>query len=449
MTRWLGRLLVLVLAVSCVPSVPADGLLDVHQYESEGDVLVRSWGPSAEGHFQLTFSRRAGGIASWYDLDRDPSHSLNLAGRGDLPPVALLMHTLAPAVRRARQPEPSRGAGRRPSKVLYSAPAEKITVLESNVVRVRVHLEGVYSGVEVAVGFRGGSADEGSVRRRRERDPSNQFTTTYTVYPTGQLYVCHRIVRRATVLRVAGCQWVLATAPSTQFQVAGSPGGAEPRTLSDFVLHTSSGPQYHADVLLVPARANLPVSRWGERFLVGRDEMGAVRSALEMLPADAVIGAETHPWCCLLQIEPDWMDRADLAAIAAEAYQKPPLLRVRPGGGEVRRGDVGDDNLDGFSERQGCYTLRAARTGSRFSLDLSGSLLVTPVFHFSNWHGPSPRTLRVNGEEWRRGQQFEAVLLDQSTLLVQFYRNLKGRRVDVEVSTGRGLADPSTGAGAP
>ncbi|MCK4300156.1 MAG: hypothetical protein KAX80_11515, partial [Planctomycetes bacterium] len=203
MTRWLGRLLVLVLAARCVPSVPADGLLDVHQYESEGDVLVRSWGPSAEGHFQLTFSRRAGGIASWYDLDRDPSHSLNLAGRGGLPPVALLMHTLAPAVRRARQPERSRGAGSRPSKVLYSAPAEKITVLESNVVRVRVRLEGVYSGVEVAEGFRGGSADEGPLGRRGERDPSNRFTTTYTVYPTGQLYVCHRIVRRATVLRVA------------------------------------------------------------------------------------------------------------------------------------------------------------------------------------------------------------------------------------------------------
>ena len=443
MRRWSNRLLVLVLAVSGGPLVLAEGLLDVHQYESEGDVLVRSWGPSAEGHFQLTFSRRAGGISSWYDLDRDPSHTLNLAGRGDLPPVALLMHTLAPVARQARSPEPGRGALRRSPKLLYSAPAEKITMVESNAVRVQVCLEGVYGEAEAAEEFGGRSADEGPVRPGGERDPANRFTTTYTVYPTGQLYVCHRIVRRATVLRVGGCQWVLATAPSTQFQVAGSPGAPEPRTLSDFVLHTSSGPQYYADVLLVPTRPGLPISRWGERFLVGHDEMGAVRSAFEMLPADATIGVETHPWCCLLQIEPDWMDRAELAVIAAEAYQRPPLLRVQPGEGEVCRGDVGDDNLDGFSERQGCYTLRAARTGCRFSLDLSNSLLVTPVFHFSDWHGPSPRTLRVEGQEWHRGREFEAVLLDQSTLLVQFYRNLKGRRVEVEMSTGYDPAHPS------
>ncbi len=434
MVRWLGRSLLLVLVGSAVPVALAEGLLEVHQLQSEGDVVMRSFGPGSGGHFELTFSRRAGGIASWYDLDRDPGRSHNLAGRGDLPYVALFMHTLLPV--------DSRG-----TSLLYSAPADTITVSENNQVRVRVLLEGVYSQLQVAERFPGAVGSGDPRVGDKGRDPDTRFATTYTVYPTGQLYVRHRILRRGTMLRVAESCWALATEPTSQFQVMGSPVEREPRIWSDFVLHTSSGAHCRADALLVPARSHLPISRWGERFMVGAEEVGATRTALRTPPAGSLIGEGVAPWCFLLQIEPDWMDQAGLAVIAAEAYQKPPVLHVEPGDGQLCRGDVGDDNLDGFSESEGCYTLRATPSGCRFSVDLSGALLATPVCRFSNGQGGPPETRRGNGQQWARGHRFQAVLLDQSTLLVQLYRSLTGDRVDVEVAT-RGAAARSGRGGA-
>jgi len=429
MVRWLGRLLLLVLVGPGVPWAQAEGFLEVHQFQSGGDVVVRSLGPGSDGKFELTFSRRAGGISSWYDLDRDPGRSHNLAGHGDLPRVALFMHSLLPVT--------SRG-----TKLLYSAPADTITVLENNQVRVRLLLVGVYSQLQVAERLPGSVGSRDPRAGDKGRDPDTRFATTYTVYPTGQLYVHHRILHRGTMLRVAESCWALATEPTSQFQVLGSPVEREPRTWSDFVLHTSSGLECRADALLVPVRPHLPVSRWGERFMVGAEQMGATRTAFRTPPAGSSIGEGAPPWCFLLQIEPDWMDQAGLAAIVAEAYQKPPVLRVEPGDGQLSRGDVGDDNLDGFSESEGCYTLRATPSGCRFSVDLSDTLLATPVFRFSNWQGGPPATLRVNGQQWSRGRRFQAVLLDQSTLLVQLYRNLTGDRVEVEVAT-KGAASRS------
>jgi len=402
----------------------AKGLLRVEPSGVEGDLTVLSLGPVEAGQFELVFTRRAGGISAWYDLDRDPRREHNLTGHGGLPNVALLSHALVLA-------------GRRPSEVLYSAPAEKITVLEDNRVRVRIRLVGFYNGLRRAEPFRPGAPGSRlpSAPSRRPRIP---FEVTYTIYPTGQLYVSQRVATRATTLRVVDSKWVLSVAPTSQFRVKGTPGSGEPPSRSDFVLHSAAGPVLFADALLVPWRGGRPVGRWGERFMVGAEGKGATRSTLQMHPAGALLGPEARPECCLLQIEPDWLDSADLAQVLAEAYQRPPAPVMRPDAGELLRGVEGDENLDGFSEAQGCYLMRATRAGCGFSLDLSQLLLMRPAFRVSGWQGSAPASILVNGKRWRRGEDFEAVLLDETTLLVQLYRNLTGGRVEVELRTGAG-----------
>ena len=418
--RWLAGAVLAVAAASGV--VSAAGLLRVGPAGSGADVVVRSGGPGEEGRFELTFTQRAGGISSWYDLDRDPQREHNLAGRGGLPNVALLTHTLIPV-------------GARASEVLYGAPATKITVLEDNPVRVRIRLEGSYRELRQARNFQpgGGQGQQPFPRRGGPRIP---FQTTYTIYPTGQIYLSHRILSPAATLRLAQSQWVLSVAPTSQFRVVGSAGAGRPPARTDFVLHSSAGPVFFADVLLVPWRGGRPVGRWGERFMVGAEGRGATRSALQAHPPGAQLGPQAPAQRYLLQIEPDWMDGAGLAQIVAEAYQRPPTPVMAPGGGELLRGEQGDDNLDGFSEAQGCYLVRGTRAGSRFSLELSESLLMRPVFRISGWQASPPASILVNKRRWSRGQDFQAVLLDESTLLVQLYRNLTGGRVELEFLTG-------------
>jgi len=436
--RRLG-VVVLLLVVGASPVLLAGGFLQVEPVP--GGMVVRSTGPEPQSSFELTFSERAGGISAWYDLDRDPGRTHNLAGHGDLPSVALLTHGLTLVGSQWRE-------------VLYSAPAQSLTVPEDDVVRVQLRLEGSYSPLSVAQEYR----REGEGPRPRAGVPSRssplRFVTTYTLYPVGQLYVRHSLLSAATTVRVAASEWLLATAPTSDFQTLGSAagarqpdGGEERPAASNFLLHRSSGPVDFADVLLIPSRPRLPVTRWGERFSLGEQGQGATRSAFEANPPGTILGAEPSVWCFSVHIEPDWVDRAELASAVVEAYQRPPALTVEPGWGEVVHSDPGDLNLDGFSEGEGCYMLRAVPAGCRLTVNLSDALLTAPVFRFAGWRGSAPRTITVNGKPWSREQDFQAVLLDESTLLVQLYHELPGGQVTLEVTTG--LARPPAPASLP
>jgi hypothetical protein len=429
--RRLGAV-VLLLVAGASPVLLARGFLQVEPVA--GGMVVRSTGPDRQRCFELTFSERAGGISAWYDLDRDPGRTHNLAGHGDLPSVALLTHALTLV-------------GSRWKEVLYSAPAQTLTVPEDDVVRVQVRLEGSYSPLSVAQEHRG----EGEGARPPAGVPSRsspiRFVTTYTVYPVGQLYVRHSLVSPATTVKVAASEWLLGTAPSSDFRALGSSTGGAGSAASDFLLQTSNGPVYFGDVLLIPQRRRVPVTRWSERFSLGAEGQGATRSAFEANPPGTVLGMEPSVWCFSVQVEPDWVDRPELVSAVAEAYHRPPTLSVEPGWGELVRSDPGDLNLDGFSEGEGCYTLRAAAAGCRLTLDLSDSLLTVPVFRFAGWHGSAPRTVSVNGKPWNRDRDFQAILLDGSTLLLQLYEGLPGGKVTLEVRTG--LAAPPTSASGP
>ena len=428
--RWLGAVLLLVAGAS--PVLLAGGFLQVEPVP--GGMVVRSNGPEPGSSFELTFSERAGGISAWYDLDRDPGRTHNLAGHGDLPSAALLTHGLTVV-------------GSQWKEVLYSAPAQSLTVSEDDVVRVQLRLEGSYSPLSVAQEYRG----EGEGARPPAGIPSRsspiRFVTTYTLYPVGQLYVRHSLVSPTTTVKVAASEWLLATAPTSDFQALGSASREERPASSNFLLQRSNGPVYFGDVLLIPSRPRLPVTRWGERFSLGEEGQGATRSAFEANPPGTIVGAEPSVWCFSVHIEPDWVDRAELASAAAEAYQRPPALTVEPGWGEVVRSDPGDLNVDGFSEGEGCYMLRAAPAGCRLTVNLSDSLLTAPVFRFAGWRGSAPRSITVNGKPWSREQDFQAVLLDEFTLLLQLYRELPGGQVTLEVTTA--LARPPASASVP
>jgi hypothetical protein len=331
--------------------------------------------------------------------------------------------------------------------VLYSAPAQSLTVPEDDVVRAQLRLEGSYSPLSVAQEHRG----EGEGPRPPAGVPSRsspiRFVTTYTVYPVGQLYVRHSLLSSATTVKVAASEWLLATAPTSDFQALGSASREERPASSNFLLQRSNGPVHFGDVLLIPSRPRLPVTRWGERFSLGEQGQGATRSAFEANPPGTILGAEPSVWCFSVHIEPDWVDRAELASAVAEAYQRPPALTVEPGWGEVVRSDPGDLNVDGFSEGEGCYMLRAVPAGCRLTVNLSDSLLTAPVFRFAGWRGSPARSITVNGKPWSREQDFQAVLLDESTLLLQLYRELPGGQVTLEVTTG--LARPPASASLP
>jgi hypothetical protein len=417
-----------VLVAGASPVLLAGGFLQVEPVPA--GMVVRSTGPDPRGRFELTFSKRAGGISAWYDLDRDPGRADNLAGHGDLPSVALLTHALAVA-------------GGRGNEVLYNAPAQTQTVPEDDAVRVQLRLEGSYSPLSVAE-ERGGEGEKGGgAAGVPSRSSPIRFVTTYTIYPVGQLYVRHTLVSPATTVKVASSEWMLSTAPTSDFRALGSSTRGERSVASGFLLQTSSGPVYFGDVLLIPHRRGVPVTRWGERFALGAEGQGATRSAFEANPPGTVLGAEPSVWCFSVHLEPDWVDRAELASAVAQAYQQPPALNVEPGWGELVRSDAGDINVDGFSEGEGCYTLRAAATGCRMTLDLSDSLLTAPVFRLANWQGSAPRSISVNGKPWSRDQDFQVALLDESTLLVQLYRSLPGGKVTLELRTGLASLPPS------
>jgi hypothetical protein len=320
-------------------------------------------------------------------------------------------------------------------------------VPEDDAVRVQLRLEGSYSPLSVAEEYGGEGGKRGAPAGVPSRSSPIRFVTTYTIYPVGQLYVRHALVSPATTVKVASSEWLLSTAPSSDFRALGSSTPAAGSAASDFLLQTSNGPVYFGDVLLIPHRRHVPVTRWGERFALGAEGQGATRSAFEANAPGTILGAEPTVWCFSVQVEPDWVDRPELSTAVAEAYHRPPTPSVEPGWGEVVRSDAGDVNLDGFSEGEGCYTLRAAAAGCRLTLNLSDSLLTAPVFRFAGWHGSAPRTISINGKPWSRDRDFHAVLLDESTLLLQLYSNLPGGQVTLEVTTG--LARPPTSASLP
>ncbi len=422
MRRILLAMLLGCLLSRSVPAAEDEEMLTVVQMGTDGDVVVLCQGPSPYARFELGFSRRAGGISSWHDLDRDPERRLNLAGHGGLPQTALLTHML-------------RAGDARSGQVFYSAPAEKITVIEENLVRARLRLEGVYSTAARAERWRPGPRRRGLLRGDAGYDPDTRFLTTYTVYPTGQLYVGHSLSRATGTLTVGESAWVLATAPA-RFRAVGSVGDAGPGTQSTLLLHTSNGPGYFADALLVPHGRPLSIGRWGESFVLGPEAMGATRSSFELHEPGTIIGVQEVRWSGLLQLEPDWTDGAAQAAVVARAYRTAPALATEPGWGEVNRGGHSDVDVDGFAEEEGCYVVRSARQGCRLRFELSDSLLDSPVIKLLDWPGSPPTTLTLDGEELTRGRQFQAARIDRSAIVVQVYRKLSGGTVELELRSG-------------
>jgi len=416
---------VLVALVAAVGSseLSADGSFEVGRSQKTGDVWLRSAGPDPERRFELVFSRQAGGIVEWYDVDRDPQRTRNLAGHGGLVSTVLLTHIIWPQ-------------NNERSEALYSAPARKLTLLENNAVRVRLLLEGDYSTQEDAEQW------QPVPETRKRRSPTaTHFSTTYTIYPTGRLYVSHTLSRETTTLRLGRSEWALANAPGSQFRPMGSLKRGHPGALTSFLLHSSSGPDYFGDALLVPHQRFCFVGRWGQSFMLGSAGTGAVIGSLETHKPGTIIGVEGSPSHCLLQLEPDWIDDASLARMTAETYRNPPPMEAEEGWGEIERGVGGDDDLDGFDEAQGCYSVKAGPGGFRGWLDLPKLALRTPVFRVSNWTGRVPETITVGGKTWQRGRQFEAALVNQTTLLIQSYKTLLGEHLVVEFPTGFRLSD--------
>jgi hypothetical protein len=411
-SRIVGSVCVLLIAAACRPSA---GAAEISASQAEdGTVTV-----IVPGGYETNITRREGFVGAFWDLKNDPEK------KRDLGPVH---HENGILWTKCGFP------GGREKGSWYAAPCDKVELIESGPVRVRVRTSGVhclYGGVS--------NPEE----RRWEALP---FRQTFTFYPSGHVYIDYELRNEKPVklhhfmlIIKSNGSWGPAGKGEGANEVhhAGEFGPdrpvtwAKPPTVSSFALQWSNGPTHFQDFLMVMRKGRYPGSYWASGYK-DRD----IRTSLNIvgLWPEQVVPAGGGHIMLLFRFGRD-MNGHEAAGAYAQDYRAPDTLAVTKGA--VVKNDPGDHDSDGFNEVGGCYVLRAAPEGVEFVLHGAGTPRMHPAFKVTGWKGGVPDSVTLGGDALVAGADYVASA-NAGVLLLQI---LKGVKEDTKIVIASGAAE--------
>ena len=389
-------------------------------------LTVTAEGLSPDEKFALVFSRQAGSITEWYDLDRDPEMRVNLAAHGSDNGHALFQN-------RAEM----EWEGKRIT--LFPGPAEKFVLVEANTVRTVVEISGAMTTAT-------GEFPEEKLReenktltgRSRKGIERPAYATRFVVYPTGRIYIRHTLTFRGLPLFLASNHAVLATAPAEKVD-AFNDHVTEVRALlepSTFLLHHGEDKDFTASVLLATDFRRYRVDWLGQMMTVDGRRRGWVRSAFALQEGLRVMQPGDSTWNFLMQIEPSNVDSREAARLYVQDYLRPARVTFPGGHGSRVIRELEDRQLDGFAEGRGCYVASAeGKPAVLMQFDAGTLSRFNPAFEVHDWKPGMPDVIEVDTEPRKRGVHYHAHL-DKQRLLIQYLGVLAPGIHTVRVSGG-------------
>jgi hypothetical protein len=379
----------------CLGLVSASCSAQIIEGTQRGGAIIRV---TSRGRFETDVTTVKGFGHTFFDLAHDPQK------KRDLAPVleenGLLWTKMGI------------GDGQR---VGTANPPKEMELLESGPVRVRVRLAGVMNRRGLGI--------------PQEDLNEVSFEQTFTVYPTGQVYVDYALLTRETVplhhflliLKPNGAWGSQGKGEGAgEVRCAGEAGADKPygKTASSFALEWTNGPTYYQDMLMVLYKGKHNGTYWNEGYLDND-----LRCGLDLLarwPEKVLPKGKDHV-LLMLAFRGD-IDGHEAASLYAEDYRTPRKLHVTVGKADTT--DAGDYDADGFNEAEGCYVLTADK-GVAFTLRAGPATRMFPAFKIKGWKGDAPRSIKVGGRDLKAGSDFNASIAGD-VLLVQLFSTLTG-----------------------
>ncbi|HUW58143.1 MAG TPA: hypothetical protein VMZ92_16005 [Planctomycetota bacterium] len=398
-----------VVAAVVMFSVPTDAATLATRIEKD-TITVLAEGADPTGKFALVFSRRAGSITGWYDLDRDPKMTVNLCSHGDTNGYALFQNRAEMVVDGEEV-------------VLYPGPAEEFRVLESSDIRTVVLMRGHFttpSGEFPGEKLRRGILE---VTGRESKGPERpEYQTRFTVYPTGRVYIRHMLGVTGQPIVLTSNRMILGTAPVDGVAVLNDHTDAQRAFVepASFILHHGGHDDFTGSALFVANYRKYPTDWLGQMITLDGRRRGWLRSAFAVQGGRQVVQPGKYVWSFLLQIEPSGISSRGAAQGYALDYLEPARIAFVSGQGALDLGDSEDRQMDGFAEGRGCYVVNAGgRRRVQMRVDAGILSRHSPVFEIRHWQGGGPRFITVDGHRRHVGVHYTADF-DKDTLLLQY-----------------------------
>ena len=394
--RTAGRGVLVLVAMGTVFSVPVDAGTLATRIEKD-TITVLAGGTDPTGQFALVFSRRAGSITGWYDLDRDPKMTVNLCSHGGTNGYALFQNRAEMVI-----------DGK--EVTVFPGPAEEFRVLESKDIRAVVRIRGHFTTASGE--FPGEKLRQGvlEVTGRTSEGPERpEYQTRFTVYPTGRVYIRHVWGLTGQPAVLSSNRMVLGTAPVERVTVLNDHANGPLAFVqpASFILHHGSDDGFAGSALLVANYRKYPTDWLGQMITVDRRRRGWLRSAFAVQMGRYVMQPGKYAWSFLLQIEPSTVNSRRTARNAALDYRDPARITFASGRGTLDLTEPDDRQMDGFAEGRGCYVVNAGGK-RRIEMCIDTGLLsrYTPVFEIRHWEGETPRFITVDGHRRHVGAHY-------------------------------------------
>lgn len=294
-------------------------------------------------------------------------------------------------------------------------PPKEMKLLETGPVRVRVRLAGVMNRRGLGIP----QEDLGEVG----------FEQTFTVYPTGHVYINYALLAKDAVplhhflliLKPNGAWGNQGKGKGAgEVRCAGEAGAERPygKTASSFALEWTNGPTYFQDILMVMYQGKYNGTYWNEGYL-DKD----LRCGLDVLGRwkDKTLPKGTDHILLMLVLRDD-INGHEAAKPYAEDYRSPGKLNVTAGKADTS--DAGDYDRDGFNEAEGCYVFSSAADGVAFTLHGRQSPRMNPAFKVLQWNAETPKTILVGDKSLAAGKDFNASVSGE-VLLLQVLSNIR------------------------
>jgi|GEM_PF-3017296 hypothetical protein len=400
-------------------------------------ITVAAEGLSPTERFALVFSRQAAGIVGWYDLASDPQTAVNLCERGGTNGSALFQNRAEAFV-----------GGK--EVAIFPGPASRFSVDESSDVRVVILMEGQFTTP---------SGEFGDEKIRQEvlsytgsdwKVPERpRYSTRFTVYPSGRIYIRHIIEVRGLPLVLATNRMILSTAPVAD--VVALNDYPDPRETflrpASFILHHGRSPGFRASALLVVNFRKYPTDWLGNLLAENGGRRGWLRSAFDVQGGRRLLQPGKYVWNFMLQVEPAGVNTREAAALYALDFLDPARLRFVNSQGAPDLNEMEDDQLDGFAESRGAYVLSAVGRGYvALQMDCGMQGRYCPAFEVHDWRGPIPRFITLDGKRRNIDAHYNAHL-ENATLIMQYLGILSPGVHTLEVGEFVGAREIQPGTG--
>ena len=244
-------------------------------------------------------------------------------------------------------------------------------------------------------------------------DPDFIDTRTYTIYPTGRVYIHHKITSlSASVtdvrLRFEGLNGIAGSSDAWNTTIVGDSARAGRLSPSD----TSRFHSFGVGILGLEESGGTDVPQID---VVDGLVTSSTKMSLDLASAYFQSGDPTFELTYVVDIAEDYSDAGELEARLRDVQNPGSVTNIV---GALKTDDVMDNDGDGFAEGEGAYTHSATGGIAHFTLGMQVTRY-NPVFKIYSWTTNAvPAIVLVNNQEKIRGYQYNAYVDGSANVLI-------------------------------